>query len=550
MRFYLVLMQLPQSSVWATLKQQQQLMQQKNMRDLFACDHDRCNKFSLDACGLFLDYSKNRIDDEIMRLLIQLATDRNVAARRDAMFAGKIINTTEQRAVLHTALRNPDGAPVIVDGKDVMPEIRAVLEKIKQCTESIRKENWRGFSDKPIKSIVNIGIGGSDLGPAMVVAALTPYAAPQMSYHFVSNIDATHIAEALKNLDPETTLFLVASKTFTTQETLCNANTAKDWLLKNAPNKALAIKRHFIAITAKPERAIAFGIDGENIFPFWDWVGGRYSLWSAIGLSIAIAIGFDNFMQLLAGAHAMDEHFRNADFRHNMPIILALLGIWHINFWNLHSQAVIPYDQYLHLLPSFLQQLDMESNGKRVQINGEPVNYATAPVIWGSVGTNGQHAFHQLLLQGMETIPIDFILPIHSHNPMGKHQLLLYANCLAQSQALMQGKSEQEVIAELQGQGMTLDDARKLAPHKIIPGNIPNNVILTDKITPFTLGALIALYEHKVFVQGVIWNINSFDQWGVELGKQLAKNIVAKLESANAELNFDCSTNNLIKKYL
>lgn len=542
---------LTKTKTWLELKAQKDLMQKQSMRDLFAADPQRFDKFSLNAAGLFLDYSKNHISDEVRGLLCDLAEEAKLAEKREEMFSGGIINNTEKRAVLHTALRNPNNDQIMVDGENVMPQINSALQKMRHFSEMVRSGVWTGFSNKPITAIVNIGIGGSDLGPAMVASALKPYIAAQLSCHFVSNIDATHIAETLKHLDPETTLFIVASKTFTTQETLRNAETARDWIFKKAPDKKEAIRRHFVAVSARPERVVQFGIDVENVFPFWDFVGGRYSLWSAIGLSIALAIGFENFKELLAGAHAMDEHFYNAEFSQNMPIILAVLGIWHINFWDMRTQAVIPYDQYLRLLPAYLQQLDMESNGKHVDKNGATINYATAPVVWGVPGTNGQHAFHQLLLQGTQVVPIDFILPLRSHNPVGNHHLLLVANCLAQSQAMMQGKNLAEITAELTASGMDADQAQKLAVHKVIAGNVPNNVILTDKITPHSLGALLALYEHKIFVQGVIWRINSFDQWGVELGKQLANNLVPKLCGlAAADLKLDVSTGGLVVKYL
>ena len=511
-----------------------------HMRDLFNENANRFTEFSLTAANLFLDYSKNRITKQTIDLLCKLAEDANLAKHIEQMFSGQIINTTEKRAVLHTALRNPHGASIILDGQNIMSEIRASRIKMLECAENIRHGKW--------KDVVNIGIGGSDLGPAMASCALTPYQANNINLHFISNVDGTQITETLKYLNPETTLFIIASKTFTTQETLCNANTAKEWLEQKLTLKN-PIKDHMFAVTAKPERAVEFGINDKHIFPFWDWVGGRYSLWSAIGLPIAIAIGADQFQEFLVGAHNMDDHFQNTSFEKNMPVIMALLGIWNINFFNTKTHAVLPYDQYLHLLPAYLQQLEMESNGKHIGINGKPVQHATAPIIWGSVGTNGQHAFHQLLLQGTQQVPVDFIIPLKSHNPIGQHHTLLFANCLAQSQALMQGKTETEIIQELLDQGMDETGAKQLAPHKIIPGNVPSNTILTDKITPATLGALIALYEHKVFVQGVIWGINSFDQWGVELGKQLTKNIIPNLQKGTNISNFDSSTQGLIKHY-
>jgi len=542
------------SRIWQQLSEHYKQIANIHMRDLFRDDQERFNKFSIairnrHACSLpVLDYSKNRITSETINLLCELAKTADLSSHIEQMFSGKIINTTEQRAVLHTALRNSGDTAILLNGKDIMPTIRVTLTKMLQCAENIKHGKWKGYSGKSITDVVNIGIGGSDLGPRMAVSALTPYISNNIKCHFVSNVDGTHISETLKYLNPETTLFIIASKTFTTQETLCNANTAKEWLEQKANSKN-ANKMHLIAVTANPQRAIEFGINKNNIYPFWDWVGGRYSLWSAIGLPIAIAIGAENFQQLLAGAHAMDNHFRNTPFEKNMPVIMALLGIWNINFFNCKTHAIIPYDQYLHFLPAYLQQLEMESNGKHVHMDGSSVEYATAPVIWGSVGSNGQHAFHQLLLQGTQTVPVDFIIPIHTHNPIGQHHMLLFANCLAQSKALMQGKTEQQAIQELIDQGMNETNAKKLATHKVIFGNVPSNTILIDKITPYTLGTLIALYEHKVFAQGIIWGINSFDQWGVELSKQLTKNIIPSLQDPKIIKNLDSSTCGLIKYY-
>lgn len=539
-------------SAWNNLQSHFSEIQNTHLKDQFINDKTRFKKFFLESQGLFLDYSKNLITSQTIELLLGLVEEVNLRAHIEKMFAGEIINTTEKRAVLHTALRNPDPkAKILVAGENVIPMIQEVLHKMEACVNSVQHGKWKGYNRKVITDVVNIGIGGSDLGPHMVTEALKPYAESNINCHFVSNVDGTHISETLKLLNPETTLFIIASKTFTTQETLCNAVTAKEWLLSQViGNYKNVIKHHFIAVTAKPDRAVEFGIAEKNIFPFWDWVGGRYSLWSAIGLSIAMAIGMNNYKELLAGAHAMDEHFRDADFAQNMPVILALLGIWNINFWGCATQAIIPYDQYLLLLPAFLQQLDMESNGKHVTINGTTVKVKTAPVLWGSVGTNGQHAFHQLLLQGTQTVPVDFIISAQTHNPIGEHHLLLYANCLAQSQALMLGKSEEEVIAELRSQGMSMKEAKLLAPHKVINGNIPSNTILLEKLTPFSLGSLIALYEHKVFVQGIIWGINSFDQWGVELGKKIAGDIIPQLQEKNlSRQDQDCSTQGLIQYY-
>jgi glucose-6-phosphate isomerase len=538
------------TTAWMQLEKHHEEISTLKMQDLFAKDPLRFKNFSLSAADIFLDYSKNKITAATLELLLKLTEEADLSTKIHDMFTGKIINTTEQRAVLHTALRNPENDPITVDGINIMPEIHATLNLILQCAEQINEGIWLGYDGERITDIVNIGIGGSDLGPAMVVNALLPYKTKNINCHFVSNVDATHISETLKHLNPKTTLFIIASKTFTTQETLCNASTAKAWLEQTTSSKN-AVAQHFIAVTAKPQKALEFGIVKNNIYPFWDWVGGRYSLWSAIGLSIAIAIGADNFKDLLAGAHTMDKHFHDTPFAKNIPVIMALIGIWNINFLKAKSYAILPYDQYLALLPAYMQQLEMESNGKSVTIAGQPLTYATSPVIWGAVETNGQHAFHQLLLQGTQQIPMDFIVSANSHNPIGEHHLYLFANCLAQSQALMQGKTQAEAEQELLQSGMNKVDAKKLSAHKVIAGNIPSNTIVTNKITPKTLGALIALYEHKVFVQSVIWNINAFDQWGVELGKQLAKNVIHKIQNANnMEIKFDNSTEGLIQFYL
>lgn len=569
------------NNVWQLLVAHKAKLANLKLKSLFIQDNlpdntkPRFDTFSLEAAELFLDYSKQRVLPETMSLLLQLAESVDIAAKRDAMFSGATINSTEQRAVLHTALRDPSARAVIVDGVNIKPLICTAMQRVERCVTEVRSGVWQGYSNQSIKAIVNIGIGGSDLGPAMATAALSPYTMRELEYYFVSNIDAAHINETLRRLDPATTLFIVASKTFTTQETLCNALTAKKWLLDSvaaaAPTNASAnvnqsadaqnaisaaeraVLRHFIAVTAKPERARAFGIEEENIYPFWDWVGGRYSLWSAIGLSLAIAIGMENFKALLAGAHAMDNHFQNAPYATNMPVIMALLGIWNINFWHNATYAVIPYSQYLNLLPFYLQQLEMESNGKHVRLDGAAVNYATAPITWGAVGTNGQHAFHQLLMQGTQTVPVDFIVAARSNNDVGDHHTLLVANCLAQSQALMQGRSAAEAFDEIcmqqerdsqasrgsdttgragngsAGKVMSAAEARQLAEHKAIAGDVPSSTIMLPQLTPRALGALLALYEHKTFVQGVIWDINSFDQWGVELGKQLANKIATKM---------------------
>jgi glucose-6-phosphate isomerase len=538
-----------QNKSWQKLANLSKKVNKTCIKDLFVKDPSRFKKFSCEACGLFFDYSKNLITDEIFAELIKLVKDTNLKQKIKDMYTGKCINTTENRPVLHVALRDMETKDLEINGENVMPEIHETLQKMLQVAEKIRKGKWLGFSKKAITDVVNIGIGGSDLGPDMVTHALLPYKSTKVNCHFVSNVDATHIAEVLKKVNPETTLFIVASKTFTTQETLCNANTAKEWLLKKAKSSS-AIAKHFIGITTKPAKAKEFGIAAVNVLPFWDWVGGRYSLWSALGLPIAVSIGSENFKALLKGANCMDRHFATAPFNKNLPVILALIGVWNINFLNTKSLAILPYDQYLALLPAYLQQLEMESNGKSTTLDGKEVSYNTAPVLWGAPGTNGQHAFHQLLMQGTEKIPVDFILPLNSHNPIGIHHMLLVANCLAQSQALMVGRSLAEVKRELQADGLSAKEIQKLAPHKVIPGDVPNNMLVCNKLTPEILGSLIALYEHKVFVQGVVWGINSFDQWGVELGKKLANKLVPLLQGEKARAEMDSSTINLIERYL
>jgi glucose-6-phosphate isomerase len=486
--------------------------------------------------------------EQTLSLLLDLARQAELPAWIEKMFRGEKINFTEQRAVLHVALRNRSNEPIHVDGEDVMPRVNAVLQKMRQFSDVVRSGQWRGYSGKAIQDVVNIGIGGSDLGPVMVTEALRPYGQPGLNVHFVSNIDGTHIAETLKHLNPETTLFIVASKTFTTQETITNANTAKDWFLKTA-NDDSAVAKHFVALSTNADAVSRFGIDTANMFEFWDWVGGRYSLWSAIGLSIAIYIGMDHFEELLSGAHAMDQHFRTTALEHNLPVILALLGIWYNNFFGAQSHAILPYDQYLHRFAAYFQQGDMESNGKRVNRSGEAVEYSTGPVIWGEPGTNGQHAFYQLIHQGTKLIPCDFIAPVISHNPIGEHHKILLSNFFAQTEALMKGKDEAEARAELQAAGLSGNALEALLPHKVFAGNKPSNSLFVEKITPKNLGALIALYEHKIFTQGVIWNINSFDQWGVELGKQLAKAILPELQDNQPVDSHDSSTNGLINFY-
>ena len=515
-----------------------------HLRDLFARDPKRFAKMSLQVGELLLDYSKNRVTPETLALLFELAREADVHGRAQAMFGGEKINTTENRAVLHVALRNRSNTPILVDGADVMPQVNAVLRRVAEFTERVRSGAWLGHTGKPITDIVNIGIGGSDLGPYMACEALRPYGHPRLTMHFVSNVDGTHIVEALKRVDPQTTLFIVASKTFTTQETLANAHTARRWFLRTAKDEA-AIAKHFVAVSTNAKAVQAFGIDTANMFEFWDWVGGRYSLWSAIGLPIALFIGFAQFEQLLAGAHATDRHFIGAPAEANAPIILALLGIWNSNFLGAESHVIAPYDQYLHRFPAYLQQLDMESNGKGVTRDGRQVDYMTGPIIWGEPGTNGQHAFFQLLHQGTRLTPIDFIAPVHSHNPEGDHHPMLLANCFAQSEAFMRGKTAEEARAELAAQGLDEAAIAALTPHKVFTGNRPSNTLLVDKLTPYTLGMLIALYEHKVFVQGVIWGVNSYDQWGVELGKQLASRILPELRGG-AAASHDCSTAGLI----
>jgi glucose-6-phosphate isomerase len=530
-----------QSAAWLALLDNQKLFSSVSMRELFANEPKRAEHFSLRVGEIFLDYSKNKITQQTMVMLLKLARDANLSEKIEKMFGGEKINSTENRAVLHTALRNRSGKPVITDGKDVMPDILAVLQKMRVFTDKVRCGEWRGYSGKAITDIVNIGIGGSDLGPLMACHALQHYGHDNLKLHFVSNVDGTHITETIKRLNPETTLFIIASKTFTTQETLANARTAREWLLKSAPSDE-AVARHFVAVSTNGKEVAAFGIDTQNMFGFWDWVGGRYSLWSAIGLSIALYVGMDQFENLLAGAHEMDVHFRSAKFAANMPVLMALVGIWQRNFCGAASHAVLPYDQYLSRFPAYLQQLDMESNGKRVDHDGAAVDYATGPVIWGEPGTNGQHAFYQLIHQGTDLISADFIACLHSLNPAGEHQAMLLANCFAQTEALMCGKTLDEARAELLAHGMSTAEAEKLAPYKVFPGDRPTNTILLDKLTPTTLGMLIALYEHKVFVQGVVWNINSFDQWGVELGKQLANKILPELSPTVPVGNHDAST--------
>ena len=533
-----------QSSTWKALAEHKAKIENLEMREMFEKDPGRFKKYSIEWNGLLLDYSKNRITEETMPLLLALAKESGLPEMIEKMFSGEKINVTERRAVLHTALRNRSNTPVYVDGEDVMPKVNAVLAKMKAFSEKVLSGEWKGYTGKPITDAVNIGIGGSDLGPYMVTEALKPYHT-NIRLHFVSNIDGTHIAETLKELDPETTLFIVASKTFTTLETMTNARSAKEWLLKAAKDEK-AVAKHFVALSTNGEEVEKFGIDPANMFEFWNWVGGRYSLWSAIGLSIVLAIGFENFEELLAGAHETDLHFRKTPFEKNIPVIMAMLGIWYNNFFNAESLAILPYDQYLHRFAAYLQQGDMESNGKRVDRENEPVSYSTGPIIWGEPGTNGQHAFYQLIHQGTKLIPCDFLAPVETQNPVGDHHLKLIANFIAQTEALMHGKTEQEAYAELKKGGASDEEAARLAPAKVFPGNRPTNTIFFKKLTPRTLGSLIALYEMKIFVQGIVWNVNSFDQMGVELGKQLAKVVLPELADSGETTSHDCSTNGLI----
>ncbi|MCB8945609.1 MAG: glucose-6-phosphate isomerase [Ardenticatenaceae bacterium] len=534
---------------WQALVEHQKEMAaaQVHMRQLFAADAERFARFSLQFEDILFDYSKNRITAVTLTHLLDLAKQAGLKQMIEAMFTGEKINVTEDRAVLHIALRNRSNRPILVDGTDVMPEVNAVLDKMRAFSEAVRSGQWRGYTGEMITDVVNIGIGGSDLGPKMVTAALQPYAHPRLRSHFVSNVDGTDMAETLKKCNPATTLFLVASKTFTTQETMTNAHTARAWLV--AAGGETAVAQHFVALSTNSEGVAKFGIDTANMFEFWDWVGGRYSLWSAIGLSIALAIGMDNFEALLTGAHKVDEHFRSTPFAQNIPVIMGLLGIWYNNFWEAQSLAILPYDQYLEHFASYFQQGDMESNGKRVTRTGEVVDVETGPIIWGQPGTNGQHAFYQLIHQGTKLIPCDFLAPAQSQNPIGQHHPILLSNYFAQTEALMKGKTADEARAELVKQGYEGEQLELLVAAKVFVGNKPTNSFLFQKLTPETLGKLIALYEHKIFTQGVIWQINSFDQMGVELGKQLAKNILPELQDDEPVTSHDSSTNGLINAY-
>ncbi len=533
---------------WQALQQHRAEMVGFSMREAFAADTRRYQRFSLDSCGLLLDYSKNLIDERSLELLIQLAEQAGLQESIANLFNGEQVNASEGRAALHTALRSPIGRRLLVDGHDLIPEVHRVLNQVTELVSRIHSGLWRGYSEKPIKEVVNIGIGGSFLGPQLVSEALRPFTQRGVRCHYLANIDGSEFRELTARLNPETTLFIVSSKSFGTLETLKNTLAARDWYLAmGGPEEEL--HRHFIAVTSNRKAAIEFGIGEENIFPMWDWVGGRYSLWSAIGLPIALAIGVSNFKELLAGAYAMDEHFTQAPLAENMPVLMALLGIWYTNFWGAQSHAILPYDHYLRNFTKHLQQLDMESNGKSVRQDGTPLDIATGPIIWGGVGCNGQHAYHQLLHQGRLLVPADFIVPVNSYNPLSDHHQWLFANCLSQAQALMQGKTREEAEAELRAKGLSEDEVQRLAPHKVIPGNRPSNILVMNRIAPFNLGALVALYEHKVFVQSAIWGINAFDQWGVELGKEMGKEVYQRLTGANGDPASDASTQGLIEHF-
>lgn len=532
---------------WQALQQDYEQTQSVQMRDQFAQDPERANRYWLEVGGLVVDFSKNRINDQIIADLVALAEQAGLPERIEQMYRGEKINETENRAVLHVALRNRSNTPIEVDGKDVMPEVNHVLRKMGDFTRAVRSGEWLGYTNQVITDVVNIGIGGSDLGPLMMCTALKNFGHPRLNMHFVSNVDGTQMRDVLEKVHPETTLFIIASKTFTTQETLTNAHTARDWFLQAGSEKDIA--KHFVAISTNQKAVAEFGIDTEHMFEFWDWVGGRYSLWSAIGLPIMLYLGEENFIELLEGAHLMDQHFRNAPLSRNLPALMGLIGIWYINFYGGGSHVIAPYDQHLHRLPKYIQQLDMESNGKQVQMDGTPVATETGPIIWGETGINGQHAFFQLLHQGTHITPIDLIASLEKRSNLPGHHEILLSNVFAQAEAFMRGKTPAEVRAELQAQGVPAEHIEALVPHKTFSGNRPTNVILLDKITPRNMGSLIAMYEHKVFTQGVIWGINSFDQWGVELGKQLAKTILAELTGAIDPQPHDASTSKLVRLY-
>jgi len=536
-----------ETQAWRKLTAHYLMMQATPLRELFDEDQERFNHFHTTFGDILVDYSKNLLTQETLSTLIELANECELKPAIEAMFHGDRINQTENRSVLHVALRNRSNTPMRADGEDVMPEVNRVLEQMNKFSTRLLSGEWKGYSGKAITDIVNIGIGGSDLGPYMVTEALRPYW-KNIHPHFVSNVDGTHIAETLKDLNPETTLFIIASKTFTTQETMTNAESAKAWLMEKSGGKA-DVSRHFVAVSTNTKAVTEFGIDATNMFVFWDWVGGRYSLWSSIGLSIICTVGYDHFVELLEGAHAMDNHFKNEPFDKNIPVLLALIGIWYGNFFDAASEAILPYDQYMHRFAAYFQQGNMESNGKSVDRSGEPVLYQTGSVIWGEPGTNGQHAFYQLIHQGTKVIPCDFIAPATSHNPLSDHHDKLLSNFFAQTEALMLGKTEGEVKAELSKAGMSQDEIDFHLPYRVFTGNKPTNSILFKKLTPRTLGTLVAMYEHKIFVQGIIWNIFSFDQWGVELGKVLAKKILPELQSDAPITSHDSSTNGLINYF-
>ena len=536
------------TTAWNLLRQNAERLKKTHLKDLFQEDENRFDAMSFSFNDILFDLSKNLVDEQALKALLQLAEECKLKEGIAALFGGELINETEGRAVLHTALRNFSGDPVFTAGKNVMDDVLRVQHQMKNFTNSIHNGEWKGYTGKKIKYIVNIGIGGSDLGPYMVTEALKPYWIKDIQAYFVSNVDGTHIAETLKKLNPEETLFLIASKTFTTQETMTNAHTAREWFLASAKDEA-HIAKHFAALSTNEKEVTKFGIDKKNMFEFWDWVGGRYSLWSAIGLSISLTIGYNNFEELLKGAHATDMHFKNTEFEENIPVLLALISLWYINFFGAQTEAILPYDQYLHRFAAYFQQGNMESNGKSIDRNGQLVQYATGPVIWGEPGTNGQHAFYQLIHQGTPLIPCDFIAPAQTHNPISDHHQKLLSNFFAQTEALMNGKPEKEVKDELLKAGKNTEEVARLTPYKIFSGNRPTNSILVKKITPFTLGQLIAVYEHKIFARGVIWNIFSFDQWGVELGKQLANNILPELRNEDEIKAHDSSTNGLINAY-
>jgi len=533
---------------WKALQEHYESMKDTHMRDLFSNDSTRFNQFTLALNDVLVDYSKNIMTGKTKALFADLARECGVEAMRERMFSGDVINNTEHRSVLHVALRNRSNRPIKVDGQDVMPEINAVLDRMRHFTEDVRSGAWKGCTGKRITDIVNIGIGGSDLGPKMVCEALKPYAMEGLNVHFVSNVDGTHIVETLKGLSRESTLFVIASKTFTTQETIANAKTARDWFLTRGGSKA-AVSKHFVAVSTNAKAVENFGIDTEHMFEFWDWVGGRYSLWSAVGLSVALYLGMDHFECMLSGAHDMDEHFRTAPLEENIPVTLGMLGVWYNNFWHADSHAILPYDQYMHRFSAYFQQGDMESNGKSVTRDGAAVNYSTGPIIWGEPGTNGQHAFYQLIHQGTKLVTCDFLAPIDSKNPIGQHHTILLSNFFAQTEALMLGKTPAQVREELEKEGLDALEIERLLPHKVFAGNKPSNSILFQRLTPRVLGSLLAMYEHKIFVQSVIWDVNAYDQWGVELGKELARKILPELMFDNEVNSHDASTNGLINYY-